>query len=218
MHRLVAHDTRFAALSLTLKHDGLKLLCMIRLCPLPYSLSNGAIATVPTVSWWSFALATAMVTPKLFIHVFIGSRLAAIGEGRMDARTKALNWASVAFGLIVGALTGVLIWRRTQARARELEAKEVEAARGGGGGRRGSRESGSSGDVRPGAGDRVYSDDPAEQEAYDTLRQGVRDDDISLRETPDDADVGDEYRDLLSDASEEDADIDLEAGPARGTR
>ena len=112
VHRLVANDTRFSALSLVLKHDGLKLLCMIRLCPLPYSISNGAISTVPTVDPRMYALATAIVTPKLLIHIFIGSRLAAIGDGKMDAGTRAFNWISIIVSMIIGAVTGWLIYRR----------------------------------------------------------------------------------------------------------
>lgn len=114
VQRLVANDTRFAALSLVLKHDGLKLLCMIRLCPLPYSISNGAISTFPTVEPRMFALATAIVTPKLLIPIFIGSRLAAIAKSgeKMDAGTKAINWISIILGMMIGAGTGLLIYRR----------------------------------------------------------------------------------------------------------
>lgn len=114
VHRLIAKDKRFAALSLTLKHDGLKLLCMIRLCPLPYSISNGALSTFPTVQPLIFALATAIVTPKLLIHVFIGSRLAAIARSgeKMDGTTKAINYASIVIGAIIGIGTGWFIYQR----------------------------------------------------------------------------------------------------------
>ena len=74
VNRLVANDKRYEALSLVLKHDGLKLLVMIRLCPLPYSISNGAISTFPTVQPLMFAAATAAATPKLLIAIFIGCR------------------------------------------------------------------------------------------------------------------------------------------------
>lgn len=114
VHRLVEHDRRFAALALTLKHDGLKLLVMVRLCPLPYSLSNGAMSTFPTVHPLSFALATAIASPRLLIHVFIGSRLGALAEDgdTMDAGTKAVNYASIIGGGILGVLVGWSIYQR----------------------------------------------------------------------------------------------------------
>ena len=110
----MANDRRFEALSIVLQHDGLKLLVMIRLCPLPYSISNGAISTFPTVQPLMFALATAAATPKLLIAIFIGSRLAAIAKKgeKMDASTKAINWASIILGGVLGVLTGWLIYKR----------------------------------------------------------------------------------------------------------
>lgn len=128
VHKLVGKDKRFEALALTLKHDGLKILCMIRVCPLPYSLSNAAMSTFPTVHPLSFALATAIASPKLLIHVFIGSRLAQIAEngGKMDASTKAINYASIIIGSIIGAAVGWFIYRKTMARAKQLEEEELE--------------------------------------------------------------------------------------------
>ncbi|CAN9106010.1 unnamed protein product [Alternaria alternata] len=174
VHRLIANDTRFAALSLTLKHDGLKLLIMYRLCPLPYSISNGAVATFPTVHWASYALATAIVSPKLMLHIFIGSQLEKIAEsgGKMDPSTKALSYVSIFIGLIAGVTTGWLVYRKTKARAAQLEAEERAGIR------RMSIE-----DL-----ENEYADDPGALEAAERLRE--EDDDISLRTTWDD-----EYRD-----------------------
>ena len=124
--RLVSGDQRFEALSLVLKHDGIKLLLMIRLCPLPYSLSNGAISTFPTVQPLMFALATAAATPKLLIAVFVGSRLAVIAKSgeKMDAATKAINWISIIIGVLLGIATGWWIYTRTMSRSRQIEAEE----------------------------------------------------------------------------------------------
>jgi uncharacterized membrane protein YdjX (TVP38/TMEM64 family) len=114
VHRLVAHDKRFTALALTLKHDGLKLLIMIRFCPLPYSLSNGAMSTFPTIHPLMFALATAVATPKLFIHVFIGAKIYELAEKgeKMGIRTKAVNYISIVVGGVMGIVTGWLIYQR----------------------------------------------------------------------------------------------------------
>ncbi len=59
---LVGRDRRFIALGQVLRRDGIVVLVMIRLCPLPYSLSNGFLATVGSVKARSFALATAAST------------------------------------------------------------------------------------------------------------------------------------------------------------
>lgn len=126
VHSLVGQDKRFTAFALTLKHDGIKILIMIRLCPLPYSLSNAALSTFPTVNVFNFVMATAAATPKLLIHVFVGSRLAAIAESgeKMDLGTKLINYFSIiAFG-ILGAVVGYLIYEKTMERARQIEEEE----------------------------------------------------------------------------------------------
>ena len=180
--RLVANDTRFAALALTLKHDGLKLLIMIRLCPLPYSLSNGAVATFPTVKPLNFALATAIVTPKLMLHIFIGSQLEKIAEsgGAMDARTKAISYLSIAIGAVAGVATGAFMYRKTKQRAAELEEEERQGVR----------------RASVGALESEYADDPEAGEAAQHLREV--DDDISLRGGGWD----DEYTDDVDDAAD----------------
>ncbi|KAL2820243.1 hypothetical protein BDW59DRAFT_118007 [Aspergillus cavernicola] len=126
VHRLVERDKRFAALALTLKYDGLKLLCMIRLCPLPYSICNGAISTFPTVQPWMYGAATALVSPKLLVPAFIGSRLRVLYEENeeMSLGSKLVNIISIVISIAVGIFTGFYIYRRTLARAKELE--EIE--------------------------------------------------------------------------------------------
>lgn len=181
VERWVANDKRFAALTLTLKTDGVKLLCMIRLCPLPYSFSNGAMSMFPTVHPGMYALATTIITPKLFIHVFIGSRLAAIARSgeQMSAGARALNYASIAIGALVGAFTGWYIYRKTMARAAELDAEEIADVR--------------DSVRRTGMPPRQFSDDPETALAAETLAEDEDDDEPDFFD--DDAPVKPGYRD-----------------------
>lgn len=112
--RLMEHDKRFAALALTLKYDGLKLLCMIRLCPLPYSICNGAISTFPTVQPLMYGLATAIISPKLLVPAFVGSRVRLLTEkgGEMSAGTKAVNIISIIATISIGGGTAYYIYQR----------------------------------------------------------------------------------------------------------
>lgn len=70
VQRLVGGDRRFVALGQVLRRDGLGVLVMIRLCPLPYSLSNGFLATVGSIGVRGFALATAGATYVFFPHPY----------------------------------------------------------------------------------------------------------------------------------------------------
>jgi hypothetical protein len=186
VQRLTQNDKRFTALSLTLKHDGLKLLCMVRLCPLPYSLSNGAIATVPGVSARDFAIATAAVSPKLLIHVFVGSQLGSLAEhgDKMSAGAKAASYLGMAIGGVAGALTGYVMYRKVGARAKELEAEEAQHVRSGS----------HSSSVGP-----SFADDLEDEEADVGLRN---EDDISLHTN---ALEDHEYHDDFSDDDDDDA-------------
>lgn len=183
--KLTEKNKKFSALSLVLKHDGLKLLVMIRICPLPYSLSNGAISTIPTVTWQNFALATAIASPKLLLHVFVGSRIGDLAENgdKMDTKTRIVSYISIAIGVVAGMATGYLVYARTKARAQQLEAEEAAGAVSG---RRASNVAGDE-----------YIDDPDERQAVNFLR---RDDDVSLHTTyDDDLDRGSGYRDEFTD-------------------
>lgn len=185
--RITEKDKRFAALSLVLKHDGLKLLVMIRLCPLPYSLSNGAISTIPTVTWANFALATAMASPKLLLHVFVGSRIGDLAENgdKMDAKTRTVSYVSIAIGLVAGIATGYFVYIRTRARAQQLEAEEGAA------------------DVRSPSARRRSSSGNAEFRDDTDHRSGTRDrDDISLHRAYEDEEAGAVYRDDFTDDEE----------------
>lgn len=126
VNRLVGRDKRFVALGQVLRRDGLGVLAMVRFSPLPYSLSNGFLATVPRLRVGGFAVATGLATPKLFVHIFIGSRLALLASSgdKMTARDRAINYISMLVFGAVGAAVGYLIWKRTMSRAEELAHEE----------------------------------------------------------------------------------------------
>jgi uncharacterized membrane protein YdjX (TVP38/TMEM64 family) len=198
VHRLVGEDKRFNALASTLKHDGLKILVMIRLCPLPYSLSNGGMSTFPTVSPLMFTLATMLATPKLLIHVFIGSRLKDLilnGE-KMDVLTKVVNYTSVIGGGLLGTGLGYYIYRRTMARAEELQLEESQGL------------TDFSGDSR----NSLFEEDGTLPDPED-LAAGMDDDDISLWDNEDEG-----YRDDSTDDGKRDREAFVDEEAAIGSK
>lgn len=67
--RLVGRDPRFVALGQVLRKEGLLYLTAIRFCPLPFSLSNGFLATIPSITPFSFALSTLLSTLVVPSHL-----------------------------------------------------------------------------------------------------------------------------------------------------
>jgi hypothetical protein len=61
------------------------------------------------------------------VHVFIGSRLAILAEqgDKMTAGDKAINYISILLGSAVGLIVGLIIYRRTMARAAEIAREEA---------------------------------------------------------------------------------------------
>jgi uncharacterized membrane protein YdjX (TVP38/TMEM64 family) len=129
--RMVGKDPRFVALGQVLKQDGILYLTGIRFCPLPFSLSNGFLATIPSITPMSFAISTALSTPKLLVHIFIGSRLAVLAENgdEMSFGDRMINYLSMAVSGAVGLTVGWIVYKRTMARAAEL-ARETSAEEG----------------------------------------------------------------------------------------
>lgn len=123
--RLAQSNKKFAALAKTLENDSFVLLAMIRLCPLPYSLSNGALASIPTVSAKSFFLTTLATSPKLFIHVFVGDRLVKLGHEK-DTATKIVDLISIALAGGFSVATAYTIYVRTIERAEGLDSASYE--------------------------------------------------------------------------------------------
>ncbi|ODV84739.1 hypothetical protein CANARDRAFT_187145, partial [[Candida] arabinofermentans NRRL YB-2248] len=60
--------------------QNLLVMSFIRMSPLPYSFSNGALAAVPGLSVSVFSSASILTSPKYVIPLFIGSQMKKIGE------------------------------------------------------------------------------------------------------------------------------------------
>lgn len=125
--RQLAHSSsKFEALAKAMdRHDSFTLLWMIRLCPLPYSLSNGALASIHTVKFSKFALATAIITPKLLVHVFVGDRLVRLGSEK-DTASRVVDGVSIVIAGLASTGTAWMIYKRTRVVTEEYERLDDE--------------------------------------------------------------------------------------------
>ncbi|GAA5832254.1 hypothetical protein JCM11251_004296 [Rhodosporidiobolus azoricus] len=117
----------FDALSKAVKRRGLPLIIMIRLCPFPYPYSNLFFASIETVSFWEFILATLTITPKLLLHVFVGHRMYLMSDPNSpqnhDSTSYWLNMLLMFFGSLLGFGVSYYLYRETMRIVEETNAQ-----------------------------------------------------------------------------------------------
>lgn len=117
--RMVHLSEQFRAFSEILKEDAsLLVLILLRLCPLPYSLSNGALAAIPELPTLTYFLASFITSPKLLIHVFVGHTMKTLGDANRPTSAKIIDVISV---LITGSsllLASYIIYVKMQRKVR----------------------------------------------------------------------------------------------------
>lgn len=124
--KLIRWNPKFEALASILQdNNSYWILALIRMCPFPYSLTNGAIASISGVSLRNFSLASIITSPKLVMYLFIGSRLKNMGETDSTA-SRLFDLLSIILTAVVLSLTAWILYFRTKRRYLELQRQQSE--------------------------------------------------------------------------------------------
>jgi len=118
-------NEKWQALETVIRSKGLPLIILIRMSPFPpWVYSNACFASIQAVALWQFVVATICILPKIFLSVFIGSRLALLSDGKereiMDTTTKILNIVSIVVSVALGIIAGIVLYRLMQKQIKEL--------------------------------------------------------------------------------------------------
>ncbi|KAI3612422.1 golgi apparatus membrane protein tvp38 [Moniliophthora roreri] len=121
-----AQNEKWQALEAVVRAKGLPLIILIRISPFPpWVYANSLFASISSVSLWQFVVATLFIFPKLLLHVFIGSRMAALSDGErrshMDTRTKVINGLLIGGGVLVAICASGLVYTLVQRHIRTLD-------------------------------------------------------------------------------------------------
>lgn len=113
--QLVQHNEKFRAFAEILKDDtSLFILVLIRLCPLPYSLSNGALAAIPNLPVFTYLMASVITSPKMFVHIFVGSTIKHLGDEERPYSAKVIDVISILITGCALSLASYIIYNKMQ--------------------------------------------------------------------------------------------------------
>lgn len=118
---IINGNKKLLALSSVLQdNNSFWLLALIRVCPFPYSLCNGALAAIPGVTLLNYFLGSFISSPKLVMYLFVGQKLKDIGQ-TTNTWSIVLDVLSIVLTVSVLTLTGWLLFTKTANRIKELE-------------------------------------------------------------------------------------------------
>ncbi|SNX82546.1 uncharacterized protein MEPE_01252 [Melanopsichium pennsylvanicum] len=125
------NDPKYVALSTAVRRRGLSMAILIRFCPFPFAYSNLFFASlVDAVTFTHFVTATALITPKLFLHVWLGTRMFILMDRdqrmQLDGWAKALNVIYILVGSAVGVATGWFVWKETNKVLTAIESESLQ--------------------------------------------------------------------------------------------
>lgn len=125
--KLLESSKLFLAFSTVLGQDKNRflLLCLLQLCPRPYSLTNAAFGSIPLVDAVSFLISGVLVSPKYLLLMFMGYKMEHMGEVS-DFWSRAADVLSIGLSGLVAVVTSYLIYRKTTQILQELGAEEAE--------------------------------------------------------------------------------------------
>jgi len=125
LQRFSKGNEKWRALEAVIAAKGLPLIILIRMSAFPpWAYSNVFFASIGSVGLWQFIMATFFVFPKIFLQVYIGSRLAALSDGEqrgaMDTRTKIINGLFIGGGIAIAVFASGLVYKLVQKQIRTL--------------------------------------------------------------------------------------------------
>lgn len=92
------------------------ILTLMKLCPLPYSITNGGLGCVPNLSPLAFFLATIICSPKYLIQIFMGIQLRQLGGPDEGDNQKLAHFIIIVVtGVSFGTLS-MLLYKRLQSK------------------------------------------------------------------------------------------------------
>lgn len=96
------------------------ILTLMKLCPLPYSLTNGGLGCVPGISPLAFFLACLLCSPKYFIQLFMGIQLRKINDDKTNS-SKVLDFTMILVTLASFATLSTVLYSRLKLKIQQRQ-------------------------------------------------------------------------------------------------
>lgn len=113
----------YQAMQDAISQGGFKMILLIRICPLPWQLTNLILSLIPTVTWKSYILSALITSFKFNLDIWVGSQLANLSDPDLPPETHRITLIYMSLGVIVLILSGYWIYKLTMIKIKEQQEK-----------------------------------------------------------------------------------------------
>lgn len=117
----------YQAIQDAITQGGFKMILLIRICPLPWQLTNLVLSLIPAMTWKRYLLSTLIACFKFNMDVWVGSQLANLSDPDLPQETHRATLMYMAIGLFMLISSGVWIYRLTMLKIKEQQEKLLES-------------------------------------------------------------------------------------------
>lgn len=126
---LIEKNSNFKLINIVLTnghsyYEKIFIIFLIRLCPTPYSFTNGALASLPDLSITVFFLANVLVSPKFLLVLYVGQKLRDLNRDNTNSEKFADLMSAILPAIAFSIITYVL-YKRVMQRLRELNESQI---------------------------------------------------------------------------------------------
>lgn len=113
----------YQAMQDAISQGGFKMILLIRICPLPWQLTNLILSLIPTVTWKSYILSALITSFKFNLDIWVGSQLANLSDPDLPPETHRITLIYMSLGVIVLILSSYWIYKLTMIKIKEQQEK-----------------------------------------------------------------------------------------------
>ncbi|KAI8877805.1 hypothetical protein K501DRAFT_259793 [Backusella circina FSU 941] len=102
------HKSKYQAIEQAVNQGGIKMILLLRLCPIPWQITNTMLSLLPMVDFKVYVITSLIGSLKWNLEVWAGSQLSNLTDARLPPEAQRVALISVIIGL--STLAGVATW------------------------------------------------------------------------------------------------------------
>ncbi|CAO3610325.1 unnamed protein product [Cunninghamella echinulata] len=102
-----SQEKKYQAMQEAIKEGGLKMILLLRICPIPWQFTNMFLSLIPTVSTRDYIITGLLGAWKVSIEVWVGSQLSNLSDS-IPSSTRRITLITLLLGLVI--FTGMTHW------------------------------------------------------------------------------------------------------------